>query len=114
MQAENRECYRVSTMFRTITASFGDRDDCPLVDVSPTGFALISPADYGIGKTLEATIQYGGVEYSGRTCIYSKRILKDGRIRYGVNCIDKTYRDALQHITMDLQRQQLRRLACRS
>jgi hypothetical protein len=103
VSAENRECFRVSTTIEELTASFGDCEDCQVMDVSPTGFSLISVDEHEIGDIVTATIQYDGVQYSGSTRVQSKRILRDGRVRYGLHCIDKAYREAVQQLVMEVQ-----------
>ncbi len=117
VSAESRQCYRVSTVLSDIKAIFDDVYDCPLRDVSVTGFAVASPNAYKIGQVLDAEIVFEGKRYVGEVSIQSVAPLRDGMTRYGVNCIKSTTNPkqcllkGVQHISMSVQRQQLSRLA---
>jgi hypothetical protein len=86
-------------------------EGCRVIDVSPAGFSLISAEDHHINDIVTATVQYGGIQYSGRARVQSKRTWKDGHFRYGLYCIDRAFREAVQQLAMEVQRQKLRRLA---
>ncbi len=115
VSAESRQCYRVRTTITNITATFDGEDDCPLLDVSVTGFAVSSPNQYTIGQVLDAQLHYESKRYTGQASIQSVCELPDGRYRYGVNCVKSKAADSLskgvQDISMSVQRQQLNRLA---
>ncbi len=111
VSAEDRQCYRVSTVLAELAVSFGESDDCPVVDVSPTGFGVISPEDYRTGSVVTTSFQYEDLQHAGQVCIQSKRAFRGGRFRYGVHCVSKEFQAVMQQISMALQRQQLRRLS---
>ncbi len=99
-----------------LAAGLGDEDQCPLLDVSCTGFSVISSRKYAIGTIVEAKLTHEGEEYCGRVSVQSIRDLGKGRIRYGLYCLeDKTFAGnmprGLQLMTALLQSEQLRRLA---
>ena len=112
--AENRESYRVSTVHAELTATFGEIAECALVDISAKGFAVISPQKYTVGQLVTAAPHYEDFQSVGKVCIQSAQALKDGRFRYGVVCVEKNFQAKVQKLCMLLQRQQLRRLACRT
>ena len=115
MSAERRQCYRVSTLIACLEARLGEHS-CHLVDVSVTGFAVITDQEHSIGTVLPVTLFYEGMEYSGEACVQSTRKLTKGRMRYGLHAVvDKSERSTLQaglvHISMAVQREQLRRMS---
>jgi hypothetical protein len=114
VSAESRQCYRVSTVVAELSASFGECDDCELVDVSSTGFAVISREEYPVGKVVTASPRYEDLRPTGPVCIQSVQALNDGRFRYGVHCVEKSFQEEVQQLGMELQRLQLRRLAGRT
>lgn len=111
VSAEARQCYRVSTVLAELAVSFGGCDDCPVTDVSPTGFGVISPKKFRVGRIITATFQYENLQHTGPVCIQSMRPQRGGRFRYGVHCVSREFQAVVQRISMALQRQQLRRLS---
>ena len=116
VSAESRQYYRVSAVTAGLSAEFGDEDKCPLLDVSCTGFSLVSNREHAIGNVVEAVFSYEGQEYQGKVAVQSIRELSKGRIRYGVHCVESkaavgNMPRGLQKITLALQSEQLRRLA---
>ena len=115
VSAERRQCYRVSTMMAEVSATFGTEENCPVVDVSATGFAVVASQRYRTATVVDATVHYAGIASSGKGRIESVRELEPGRIRFGLHCIsDKetggTLQAGLQKIWTSVQRQHLRRL----
>ncbi|MEE9129217.1 MAG: PilZ domain-containing protein [Phycisphaerales bacterium] len=113
---ETRQCYRVSTIMAAVTATLGDEENCPVVDVSATGFAVIAAEQYMATDIVEATIRFEGETFSGQGRIESVQELSAGRIRYGLHCVDgkatsETLGKGLQQISATVQRQHLRRLS---
>ncbi len=113
--AEHRQCYRVSTVMAEVSATFGAEENCPVLDVSATGFAVVASRRYWTATVVDATVRYAGIAYSGKGRIENVRKLKPGRIRLGVYCIsDKetggTLQAGLQRISASVQQQHLRRL----
>ena len=116
MSGEGRRCYRVSTIMAAVTATLGDEENCSVVDVSVTGFAVIASGQFNVRDILEATIRFDHETFSGHGRIESARELSSGRSRYGLHCVDgksinETLRKGLQQISATVQRQHLRRLS---
>ena len=85
--AESRQYYRVSTVAAGLTAELAGEDQCPLLDVSWTGFSVISSRNYAIGSIIEAALIHQGAEYRGKVSVQSVRELSKGRICYGLCCV---------------------------
>jgi len=116
VSAESRQCFRVVTVLADRWMKFGEEDRCQIVDISATGCAVISRQDLKGSQTIGASIEYRDKTYQGTLCVQSKSVLSSGRIRYGLHCTDGKKQDsnllmALQIISMEIQREQLRRLA---
>ena len=116
VSAESRQFYRVSAVTAGLSAGFGDEQQCPLLDVSCTGFSVVSSLEHSIGNVLEAELSYQDQDYKGKVSIQSIRELSKGRIRYGVHCVESkaaagNMPRGLQQMTLALQSEQLRRLA---
>ena len=107
---------RVSSITAGLTVKLGDEDQCNVVDVSCTGFSVISSRSYAIGSIVEATLSYLGEECNGKVSVQSIRELSKGRIRYGLHCTENRASTGnmlrgMQVMTLSLQSEQLRRLA---
>ena len=116
VSAESRQCYRVSTVMAAVTATFGGEENRPVVDVSPTGFAVIAAEQYKAANIVNVTIRFEGETFSGQGRIESIRELSAGRIRYGLHCVDgkstgEMLGKGLQQISTAVQRQHLHRLS---
>lgn len=114
--AESRQYFRVSTITAGLAAELGEEDQCPLLDVSCTGFSVVSSRSYAIGNIVEAVLSYQGEDYVGNVSVQSIRELSKGRIRYGLHCVESkgaagNMPQCLQVMTISLQSEQLRRLA---
>ncbi|MFG0329667.1 MAG: PilZ domain-containing protein [Phycisphaerales bacterium] len=115
VSAESRQCFRVSTVVASITVNLKDEFNCPLVDVSATGFSVITDEKFNIGDILPVHLVYDGREFRGSASIQSIRDIGRGKIRYGLHCVDNRSQSAdlpkgLQFVSMSVQRQHLRRL----
>ncbi len=115
VSAQSRECYRVSSITAGLTAKLAGEDQCPLLDVSCTGFSVISSRNYAFGSLVEATLIYQGEEYNDTVCVQSIRELSKGRIRYGLRCLEDRASAGnlpigLRRMTVVLESEQLRRL----
>jgi len=116
VSAENRQCYRVSTIIADLVARLGPEEACPLLDVSATGFALFAKHKYNIGNHVEVTLYYEDEEYSGLGCVQSVRTLSKERFRYGFLAVDDKHSQGnllkgLKVINASAQREQLQRLS---
>lgn len=114
VSAESRECYRVSTVLADYHANFGRLGTCKLVDVSATGFGFLSTERLMLGETLEIEFTVGGKTIKGSGIIQSLKEVRNG-FRYGMVCVldggASGMALALQQLTVDAQRTQLRRLS---
>jgi len=115
VSAENRQTYRVSTVMSELSVTFGGEENCPLRDVSVTGFAVIGSEKYKIGQILDTELTHDNKKYTGQVSIQSVREEPGGKTRYGVNCIkgDKSATalfKGIQCVSMSEQRNKLKRL----
>ncbi|MCL4197828.1 MAG: hypothetical protein KJZ69_10085 [Phycisphaerales bacterium] len=116
ISAESRESFRVCTVVANITGDLGIEKNCPLMDVSATGFAMIAKSSYKISDVVAAVLRHEGKEFRGRAVVQSVKELPGGRFRYGLHCMEERHgesslRKGCQQISMACQRAQLRRLA---
>ena len=115
VSAEKREFYRVSTVMAGHAVEFGTESDCPLLDVSATGFAVSATQEHGLARVVEVVLCDDEEPFGGQVVIRSIRMLPNGRIRYGVNCIDDKATPNLltgvRRLSTAVQREQLRRLS---
>ena len=112
--AEKRECYRVSTATDRYMVEFGERSDCHVVNMSPNGFAVISDEVFEPGDIVRVKTRLDNCSCIGHVRIQNVRVMEDGQFCYGVQCIDRELEPSLQKCSMDVQREQLRRLAVRT
>ena len=111
--AESRQCYRVSTAVSDHRAELAG-EDCKLLDVSATGYAVLSKKVHKVGQVLDGAVMLRRETFRGRVCVQSVKDLGSGRFRYGLYCADERTRigglkEGLPKLTMDLQLEQLRR-----
>ena len=116
VSAERRQCYRVSTVLAAVTATFGDEENCAVLDVSATGFAVLAEKQRKVGDVVDTIVRSGNENFSGPVRIESVRESNCGRFRYGLHCLDamsegKALRNGLQKISATVQREHLRRLS---
>lgn len=117
VSAENRQCYRTSTIITGLLAEFGPEQDTPLLDISPTGFAVVSTKPYNIGDIVDVVLHYENQKFYGAGCVQSIQALPKGRIRYGLLGVndkkpsDNLKKKGLVFISAAIQRLQLQRLA---
>lgn len=114
VSAENRQCYRVSTIFADLSIELAG-ETCSLTDVSVQGFSLISTKPYKQGQTLPVRLLHEGKVYDGNAQVQSIKDL-GGKTRYGLLCAGKangptSLPKGLQQVSMSIQRMQLRRRA---
>lgn len=116
VSAENRQQFRVSAVISDLTATLGEENRCKLLDVSASGFSVMSTQAYEISSIVDAALLHDGESYTGRVRIQSIRDLSPDGIRYGLYCVDEkgsnaNLEEGLRRMSMDLQRKQLRRLS---
>ncbi len=116
ISAENRECYRVSCYSADVKAQLGeDPEMCDVLDLSATGFAIFSDAEYTVGQTLPATLYHNGSHVLGTAVIESYTPFRK-KNRYGLRAVDDarpkaTLKKDLYRINLVVQREQLARLS---
>ncbi len=114
--AESRECYRVSCYSANVKAQLGENPEmCEVIDVSATGFAIFSDAEYTVGQTLQATLYHNGTPARGTAVVQSYRALGKQN-RYGLRAVDDrrpkaTLKKNLSRINLAVQREQAARLS---
>ena len=86
-----------------------------MVDVSETGFAIFSDAEYTVGQTLQATLYHNGTPVHGTAVVQSYRAFGK-KIRYAFRAVDDerpkaTLKKDLNRINLAVQREQLARLS---
>ena len=116
VSAERRQCYRVSTVMAAVTATFGDEENCAVLDVSATGFAVLAAEQHMVSKVVDTIVCSANENFCGQVRIESVRESNCGRFRYGLHCVDamsdgKALRNGLQEISAIVQREHLRRLS---
>lgn len=114
VSAENRQCYRVSTVMVDLTATLEGEANCHLLDISSSGFSLLSTREHAYGSLVEVTLEYGQNKYSGQARIQNIIEHPRGVFRYGLygiedKKVDSELTKGRQVISMDIQRLQLRR-----
>ncbi len=116
VSADQRQCYRASTVISGHSIRFGKQADCSILDVSATGFAVKTTQLYVVANMVQAVLTHDGVEYAGKVCVQSIRELGKGDIRYGVSCTDEkpsgtNLLAGIQKFSLFVQREQAKRLA---
>lgn len=116
VSAESRQCFRIITVLSDRWMKFGSEEHCQIVDISATGCALISTQELKGSQCVPSSIEYRGKTYQGNLCVQSTKQLSSGKFRYGLHCTDRSKQEgnllmALQILSMEIQREQLRRLA---
>lgn len=113
--SENRQSFRLNTAMARLCAQFCDAKESPLIDVSYTGFAVVSENDYQIGSTVTAVIRFEGQTYSGPCVVRSARPVGTTETRYGLHVLPSrgptALQKGLQAIVSAVQRMQLQRMA---
>ena len=114
--AENRQCYRVSTLISDLSAKLGKEEDCKLLDVSVEGFSVAARTEYKPEDIVEATLVHEGNEFWGKARIQSIRPWHKGLVRYGLSHLSQRegggqLRQGMQKIASEVQRQQLVRMS---
>lgn len=117
VSAESRQHYRVSTIMLGLSAQFGPEPCCAILDVSATGFSAIATERYTVGTVVSTSIEHEGRTYTGNVTVHTVRVMDRGRNRYGLHCadaknLDDNLAEGLQQMSVKVQRDQLRRLAC--
>jgi PilZ domain len=111
ISAENRQTFRVSISAANITARVDRERSCPVVDISPEGFAVIAAKKYTLGSLVQCSFTYEETTVTATARVQAMQVKKDGKLRYGllVPRSNAAARKSLQQISAAAQRMQLRR-----
>ncbi len=110
--ADSRGCYRVSVVAMSITARVCGERDCPVVNISAEGLAVLTELGHELGDNVDLTFEYDDQRVIGVACVQTVRILPGRKYRCGlmVPSTEKVMRNSLQKITAIVQRKQLQNL----
>ena len=86
---ESRQSYRVTTQCIELLARVADEDNCPVLDVSLNGLAVLTRRAHEAGNVVSVSFTLLGRPYEGDCCVQSVQPLADGRIRHGLHSIDR-------------------------
>lgn len=113
VSAESRQTYRVSVAANDdVTLVVGRDASCPVLDVSPEGFAAVTAKQLNLGSVVPITLIGDVHTVHGTARIQTVRERRDGKFRYGflVPRNDLQARKALQQLSAAMQRRQLKRI----
>lgn len=116
VSAEGRESYRARTITLDLFCEFAGEKHCAVHDVSATGLCVVASSSRKIGDSVPISFEHDSILAEGDFCVQSVRELHSGRFRYGLHAIGKderarALRDALDRISISVQRSQLKRLS---
>ncbi|MCE9588973.1 MAG: hypothetical protein K8S99_00430 [Planctomycetes bacterium] len=118
INADTRSSYRVSLAAHNLPARINDDQLCRLLDVSATGFGVVSKTQWNVGDVVTATVGYNGITGIGEARVQSVRDAGAGRFRYGLHAVEarqgrsrSDLQIGLMKISLEVQRDQLRRMA---
>ena len=112
VSAESRQTYRVSVASSDFVARIGKRSPCALIDISPEGFAAIVSDRLNLGSVVQVKLEAEGQTLDTPARVQTLKELPSGEFRYGFLVPQKNIaaRKALQIISAQMQRLQLKRL----
>jgi len=113
--ADNRQSYRVSAITAGITATFGEEEHCEVIEVSETGLSLYAHTIRELGEAVEIVLHIPGDSVAGRAVVINAKPISAKRVRYGLRSREHDptmaeFERGLTRLSLDLQRDQLRRL----
>lgn len=118
ISAESRESLRVSVGTTRIPARVAGDGMCQLVDVSATGFGILSASDFHVGDTLEVELEYREIACAGKARVQNVTKAGSRMKRYGFHAVEAPrghgqngLQAGLGLIAAAIQKDQLRRLA---
>jgi hypothetical protein len=112
VSAEARQTYRVSVLNADFSAKVGKRGACPVLDISPEGFAAILSERLNLGSVVEIQLMADGKCVSTPARVQTVKEKSEKEFRYGflVPRANIAARKAFQTISAEMQRLQLKRL----
>ena len=85
--ADLRSTARVSTVVVGLGVTVNDEVDCPMLDASAVGFAVLSSQKLEVGQIVAARFTYQRRTYRGNAAVCSARALSAQDFRYGLQCV---------------------------
>ena len=112
ISAEARQTYRVCVVTAGFNATVGNVDSCPLIDISAEGFAVIVPDRLDLGSVVSIKLMCDGRCVESPARVQTVKELEGGKFRYGflVPRDNVSARTAIQKVSAEMQRLQLKRL----
>jgi hypothetical protein len=111
--AEKRSIFRVCVATTEMKATVERERNCQVVDISPEGFAVIARGTYKPGTLVNVELPVGDDRIAGQGRIQTARVLGPARTRYGffIPPSRQDMRKALQRLSVEAQRSQLKRMS---
>jgi hypothetical protein len=111
VSAESRQTFRVSLVTSEFTADIEKESGCQVVDISPEGFAAMSRKKLGLGSIVKIRLTGEGKTFEATARVQTVQE-RGGKFRYGflVPKSNGPTRKAMQQISAEMQRLQLKRL----
>lgn len=112
VSGESRQFFRVSTVLCAYEAEVEGTSGCRIVDASSMGVAVVCDFEREIGDPMGVSFVLKGRRFSGECVVQSVRETRAGW-RLGLLCVSGSgdLGDGVHALTMDAQRDQLRRIA---
>lgn len=109
VSVEKRVHGRVSVAALGMYARINREARCPVMDLSPEGFAAVTGAVFNLGDTVDVAMTYPGLTCSGQARVQTCTDLGDGRYRYGFLSTEprSSMRKMLSHLTVSIRRLQM-------
>ena len=109
---EQRTTFRVCVAGADLRATVNSEAGCEVLDVSPSGLAVMCATEYEPGSLLRVILTFGGRQFAGTVMVRSASPWVRDRKRYGCQVALGEHRlmNGLQLITTTVQREQIRRL----
>lgn len=110
-RVDARACHRIRTVECGLLADFADFPNCPVVDISPTGFSIIAPPGARIGDTVKVVLRHNDETFEGCAAVQSELQINEDCVRYGMRSISRKHGGGdlirgQQHLTMMVQQEQ--------
>ena len=113
VSADKRAAFRVSVVNLQMIAEVGDKPSCQLLDMSFDTIGAITPSELNVDEKVQVQFFYGGEQVIGQMRVLACTDRGNGTFRCGLKTSGKAlqFNQKLQTVVMDIQRNQLKRLA---
>ncbi len=113
VNCESRSIYRVSIASQGLFAIIDKQTNCLLTDISSEGLSVIAKKPLEVGRSVKVSFTLEGTTIDGELRVQTEKKLANGSLRYGLYATEKRslVRKGLESLSIQLQRQQLRRLS---